>query len=75
MLPNMSTIEPDGLNQRHKARMQRKKAVVDGSMRAAQRDAGVIVVATGNGKGKSSSGFGIAARLRRSSMWPIPSPI
>ncbi len=71
MLPNMSTIEADGLNQRHKARMQRKKAVIEGSMRAAQRDAG----ATGNGKGKSSSGFGMAARARRSSMWPIPSPI
>jgi len=42
--------------------MQRKKAVVDAHMRGAQRDAGLLIVATGNGKGKSSSGFGMVAR-------------
>lgn len=52
----------DERNERHKARMQRKKAVVDAKMREAQRDAGVLIVATGNGKGKSSSGFGMVAR-------------
>lgn len=50
------------INQRHKARMQRKKAVVDEQMHEAKRDAGLLIVAMGNGKGKSSSGFGMVAR-------------
>ena len=49
-------------NSRHRARMQRKKAVVDEKIAAAQQDQGVIVITTGNGKGKSSSGFGMVAR-------------
>ena len=49
-------------DQRHRARMQRKKAVVDEKIAAAQQDRGVIVITTGNGKGKSSSGFGMVAR-------------
>ena len=52
----------DGINERHKARMERKKAVVDAKIQQAQRTKGVIVVNTGNGKGKSSSGFGMAIR-------------
>ena len=52
----------DDINERHKARMQRKKVVVDQKMENAQRDAGLIIVTTGNGKGKSSSGFGMVAR-------------
>jgi cob(I)alamin adenosyltransferase len=47
---------------RHVARMQRKKAVVDAKIEAAQTDRGVLVVTTGNGKGKSSSGFGMVIR-------------
>ncbi len=59
----MLSDDKDGnIDERHKARMQRKKRVVDEKMRAAQRDAGVIIVVTGNGKGKSSSGFGMVAR-------------
>jgi cob(I)alamin adenosyltransferase len=49
-------------NERHRARMQRKKEVVDRKMDAAQRNAGVLLVNTGNGKGKSSSAFGMAIR-------------
>ena len=59
------TIPPatdDALNDRHKARMARKKAVVDAKIDDAQREQGVVVVVTGNGKGKSSSGFGMVAR-------------
>ena len=56
------TGEADDINTRHKVRMQRKKVVVDQKMSEAQRDAGVLIVATGNGKGKSSSGFGMVAR-------------
>jgi len=47
---------------RHRARMARKKAVVDAKIAAADRDRGVLLVLTGNGKGKSSSGFGMLAR-------------
>lgn len=57
----MSDQNPD-INERHIARMQRKKAVVDQKIEAAQRDTGLLIVTTGNGKGKSSSGFGMVAR-------------
>ena len=49
-------------NERHRTRMQRKKEVVDSSIKQATAARGVIVVNTGNGKGKSSSGFGMVAR-------------
>lgn len=62
----MSTVNindnGDDINQRHQARMARKKAHIDGKIEQAQRTAGVIVVNTGNGKGKSSSGFGMVMR-------------
>jgi len=49
-------------NQRHKERMQRKKAAIDASIAQASQDKGVFVLLTGNGKGKSSSAFGMVAR-------------
>jgi cob(I)alamin adenosyltransferase len=52
----------DGRDERHKARMERKKAVVDQAIARADRDQGVLLVLTGNGKGKSSSAFGMLAR-------------
>lgn len=51
-----------GLNDRHRERMQRKKAIVDAKIEAAQGEGGLILVHTGNGKGKSSSAFGMVAR-------------
>jgi cob(I)alamin adenosyltransferase len=54
--------EDEKINERHRNRMQRKKEVVDQKIDAAKRDAGVLIVNTGNGKGKSSSAFGMAAR-------------
>lgn len=50
------------INDRHRARMERKKAIVDAKIAAADKEIGIIVVNTGNGKGKSSSGFGMVAR-------------
>ncbi|AVR95334.1 cob(I)yrinic acid a,c-diamide adenosyltransferase [Pseudoduganella armeniaca] len=50
------------INERHRARMERKKAIVDAKIAAADKEIGIIVVNTGNGKGKSSSGFGMVAR-------------
>jgi cob(I)alamin adenosyltransferase len=52
----------DNINERHRARMQRKKEVVDKKIATAQRQAGVLLVNTGNGKGKSSSAFGMVMR-------------
>lgn len=48
--------------ERHRQRMQRKKAVVDAKVAAATIERGVLIVNTGNGKGKSSSAFGMIAR-------------
>jgi cob(I)alamin adenosyltransferase len=47
---------------RHNARMQRKKAVIDGKIATAQQERGILLVNTGNGKGKSSAAFGVVAR-------------
>ncbi|WP_137926928.1 cob(I)yrinic acid a,c-diamide adenosyltransferase [Cupriavidus sp. 2SB] len=62
----MSDIEnnnaDDGRDERHKARMVRKKEVVDAKIASAQAERGVMVITTGNGKGKSSSGFGMVVR-------------
>ena len=52
----------EDINERHRTRMQRKKEVVDSKIQAASRNAGVLLVNTGNGKGKSSSAFGMAIR-------------
>ena len=50
------------INERHRARMERKKAIIDAKIAAAQKEIGIIIVNTGNGKGKSSSGFGMVVR-------------
>ncbi|KXO79035.1 cob(I)yrinic acid a,c-diamide adenosyltransferase [Stutzerimonas stutzeri] len=49
-------------DERHKARMQRKKALMDERIAEAQDQYGLLLVHTGNGKGKSSSAFGMLAR-------------
>lgn len=49
-------------NERHKARMLRKKAIVDERIQRADQSRGVVIVLTGAGKGKSSSAFGMVAR-------------
>jgi len=48
--------------QRHNARMQRMKTVVDKKIAEATEERGVVILLTGNGKGKSSSAFGMVAR-------------
>ncbi|MBN4667755.1 cob(I)yrinic acid a,c-diamide adenosyltransferase [Pandoraea nosoerga] len=60
--PSPNDADEDGRNERHRARMARKKTIIDDRIAQAQRDCGVIVVTTGNGKGKSSSGFGMVIR-------------
>lgn len=56
--------EPDNsaIEERHRARMARKKAVVDARIAAAREARGVLLVHTGPGKGKSTAAFGLLAR-------------
>ncbi|MGH8355748.1 MAG: cob(I)yrinic acid a,c-diamide adenosyltransferase [Pseudomonas sp.] len=49
-------------DERHQARMLRKKAVMDERIAKASNEHGLLLVLTGNGKGKSSSAFGMLAR-------------
>ncbi|NWG86292.1 MAG: cob(I)yrinic acid a,c-diamide adenosyltransferase [Hydrogenophilaceae bacterium] len=48
--------------ERHRQRMQRKKAVVDAGIERATEERGLLLVNTGNGKGKSTAAFGLVAR-------------
>lgn len=48
--------------ERHRARAQHQKEVVDEKIARATERRGVVVVNTGNGKGKSTSAFGMMAR-------------
>jgi cob(I)alamin adenosyltransferase len=50
------------LNERHRVRMERKKAIIDAKIAAADKSIGIVIVNHGNGKGKSSSGFGMVMR-------------
>ncbi|MCW6057231.1 cob(I)yrinic acid a,c-diamide adenosyltransferase [Pseudomonas fragariae (ex Marin et al. 2024)] len=49
-------------DERHLARMQRKKAFMDQRIASSSNECGLLLVLTGNGKGKSSSAFGMLAR-------------
>ena len=55
------TDSPDR-DERHLARMLRKKAVIDERIANSPNECGLLLVLTGNGKGKSSSAFGMLAR-------------
>ncbi len=55
-------MEKINKEERHRARMQRKKAVIDDTISSADQEKGLLLVLTGNGKGKSSSAFGMLAR-------------
>jgi len=61
-MTDMTPEQTAALNERHRVRMERKKAVIDAKIASADKAIGIIIVNTGNGKGKSSSGFGMVAR-------------
>jgi cob(I)alamin adenosyltransferase len=63
--PATSSIREE---ERHKKKMQHRKAVMDAKIAAADQDRGVLLVHTGNGKGKSSSAFGMVARALGNNM-------
>ncbi|MDD5403521.1 MAG: cob(I)yrinic acid a,c-diamide adenosyltransferase [Sulfuricella sp.] len=52
----------DTPDNRHQARMARKKALIDANIARAGDERGLLIVLTGNGKGKSTSAFGMVAR-------------
>ena len=57
------TSDPDQTeDDRHAAKMAKKKAARDKIMATKQAEKGLIIVHTGAGKGKSSSGFGMILR-------------
>ncbi|MFC5459361.1 cob(I)yrinic acid a,c-diamide adenosyltransferase [Massilia niabensis] len=61
-MTDMTPEQTAALNERHRVRMERKKAIIDERIAAADKQIGIIIVNTGNGKGKSSSAFGMVAR-------------
>ena len=61
-IPDPDADAVAALNERHRVRMERKKAIIDAKIAAADKSIGIIIVNHGNGKGKSSSGLGMVMR-------------
>lgn len=57
-----SSQQSPEIDERHRVRMARKKAIIDAKIAAADKAIGIIIVNSGNGKGKSSSGLGMVMR-------------
>ena len=56
----MTQVTPT--NEKHQARMRKKKQIMDAKIAHAVQERGVLILLKGNGKGKSSSAFGMLAR-------------
>ncbi|MDP1537159.1 MAG: cob(I)yrinic acid a,c-diamide adenosyltransferase [Burkholderiales bacterium] len=58
----MSDKNAASADEKHRARTQHHKEIVDAKIARATENRGIVLVHTGNGKGKSSSAFGMIAR-------------
>ncbi len=56
------TSEPQSETARHKAKMEKRKAVQDAEVASKTAGGGVLIVHTGPGKGKSTAAWGLALR-------------